>query len=106
MMIRLLLMLLGLSVAAQSTAVSQPCPTFEGSAQWRIATDMKVENGYAFCLMKYYGLLVLDIHDPSEPQVAARLNVPGQEYHGHYNLSLDGTRLYSARQNDGVTIID
>ena len=90
-------------------AVPQPASSedvtieYLGSTLWSRMNDATVVGDHAFCAM-FFGLLVLDVSDPTTPTVVSRMYLPEGD---DYVLAVSGKHAFLAGNSHGrIEVID
>jgi len=66
--------------------------------------DISLSGSYAYTTTRTSGLVVFDISDPSNPGIAASLNLPLLSH--HYGLDISGHYCYVANGYYGLKVVD
>jgi len=66
--------------------------------------DISLSGSYAYTTTRYPGLVVFDISDPSNPGIAASLNLPFLSH--HYGLDISSHYCYVANGYYGLKVVD
>jgi choice-of-anchor B domain-containing protein len=98
-----------IDVTDAEPVLSATVPGFAPSGQVADAKDVKVWNQYAYLVHEYAPIMVIDLTDPTDPQVAGAIDVqPGATSGGSHNIEVNGDYLYvvGGRSPGGLRVYD
>ena len=81
---------------------------YEGSTLWSGMHDVDVQGQYAYCAMRYYGLLVLDLSEPSAPSPIGQVYLPSLGFGAAipYDITVKDDYAYVAARTGGLGVFD
>ena len=75
---------------------------YEGSALWSGMKDVAIKGEFAYCIMDY-GMTILDIRNPSSPDLVSSVKLPSGEV---WAIEVSGDYAYIAAGANGIQVVN